>query len=418
MDLKIKFSSVVNTFSTAFKYINKDIEKQGREVAYLTYKIGQYLGYNEIKLKNMMIAAYVHDMGACKIDINKNVWEFDSNEIKEHVIHSYLFVKYFSPIPEYAPIILYHHHLGKEYKEIGKIEMPEEANILQLVDAIVLFKMKREENKVTKEELVDYVYSLRLAIKSKYIEALLEANRKEKSIDKLLNGSYSEELRLFLLKLDHIPINIQKYMEFLGFSVEVKSQKTVLHSLGVLSCTRNLCALLDMEEENSTICCFAAFLHDIGKVAIPTHILKKNDKLTEEEYEIMKKHVIYTREIISNLDHAWICNIASNHHEKLNGKGYPNHLKNMELEERIVAVADIFSALTEKRYYREGFCKEKVIDMLKGCSEKNELDKSLVEIVICYYDDIVNDIEKINNIYGQKLNKVNQEYYYLLSEME
>ena len=119
----------------------------------------------------------------------------------------------------------------------------------------------------------------------------------------------------------------------------------------------------------------SAPLHDIGKIRISDTILNKPGKLTDEEFELMKKHTIYGREVIgqarrassdaSYLDEAE--NLATYHHEKWNGKGYPYGLAGEEipLSARIMAVADVFDALVSKRSYKDGFSVEKSLDIIR-----------------------------------------------------
>lgn len=107
----------------------------------------------------------------------------------------------------------------------------------------------------------------------------------------------------------------------------------------------------------------AAPMHDVGKISIPDSILQKPGKLTEEEFEVMKQHPVIGGDIIKNtfghLDDDEYENmaykIAVSHHEKWNGKGYPNHLEgtNIPLCARIMAVADVFDAVSAKRCYRD-----------------------------------------------------------------
>lgn len=128
-------------------------------------------------------------------------------------------------------------------------------------------------------------------------------------------------------------------------------------------------------------------LHDIGKIAIPDHILLKPGKLSEEEFEVMKTHARKGREIIdtmlenlglSGMEHAdMLRNIAHHHHEAMNGSGYPSGLKGEDVpfEARIVAVADVFDALTSARPYKEAWSNDDAFAFLmKMAGEKFDRD--------------------------------------------
>ena len=118
-------------------------------------------------------------------------------------------------------------------------------------------------------------------------------------------------------------------------------------------------------------------LHDLGKIAIPDHILLKNGKLTPEEFEIMKTHTHKGRKMIEDmLEHFGVdqmhnsqllCHIAHYHHEALDGSGYPEGLKGEEIpiEARIISVADIFDALTSKRPYKPAWSNDEAFATLQ-----------------------------------------------------
>ena len=119
----------------------------------------------------------------------------------------------------------------------------------------------------------------------------------------------------------------------------------------------------------------AAPLHDMGKIRIPDAILNKPGRLTDEEYAVMKRHSAYGAEIIEKTlqvieeeDYYNVAkNIARHHHERWDGKGYPDGLKGGEipLEARIMALADVYDALVSKRVYKEAFSKEKAFEILR-----------------------------------------------------
>lgn len=140
-------------------------------------------------------------------------------------------------------------------------------------------------------------------------------------------------------------------------------------------------------------------LHDIGKIAIPDNILLKPGKLTDEETTIMHTHARKGREMIDKLvrnfgfepfEHMSILrNIAERHHEAVNGSGYPDGQQGDEipLEARIVAVADVFDALTSKRPYKDAWSNDKAFEMLRQMAG-SKLDSACVEALIAHREEV------------------------------
>lgn len=117
----------------------------------------------------------------------------------------------------------------------------------------------------------------------------------------------------------------------------------------------------------------ASVLHDVGKIAIPDGILQKPGRLTQEEYEIMKQHTVKGSEILETIPdimdndiYDYSHDIARHHHERWDGRGYPDGLKGDEITiwSQVVAIADVYDALTSPRVYKAAFSHEKAVDMI------------------------------------------------------
>jgi len=149
-------------------------------------------------------------------------------------------------------------------------------------------------------------------------------------------------------------------------------------------------------------------LHDIGKIGIPDDVLMKPGKLDSDEMEIMKSHTIKGREIIDEIlvnfgldgvDHVNILrNIAEYHHEAVDGAGYPAGKKggDIPLEARIVAVADIFDALTSQRCYKRAWSNEQAFETLSELAGE-KLDQDCVSALL----ENIEEIERIQQMYRQ-----------------
>lgn len=180
-------------------------------------------------------------------------------------------------------------------------------------------------------------------------------------------------------------------------AVDAKDSNTSEHSFRVSEYSVAIARRLHYSEEKCENLRQMALLHDIGKIGIPDAILNKPGRLTEEEYEIMKSHVIKGGEILK--DFTIIDNVslgALYHHERYDGTGYCHGLKGEEipLDARIIGIADAFDAMTANRVYRKQLEIDVVIAELKRCSG-TQFDPQLVEILLSLIEDATINVESL-----------------------
>ncbi len=155
----------------------------------------------------------------------------------------------------------------------------------------------------------------------------------------------------------------------LSLAAEFKDEDTYNHIRRVGYISREVSKALGLDKNLQELIFFTAPMHDIGKIGIPDDILFKPAKLTKEEFEIMKQHTLIGAKILGGSDVDYLKTgaiIALNHHEKFDGSGYPNGLKGKEIpiEGRVVAIADVFDALTSRRPYKEPFPIDKSLKII------------------------------------------------------
>ncbi len=161
--------------------------------------------------------------------------------------------------------------------------------------------------------------------------------------------------------------DVDRICEAFADVVDAKSPFTYRHSVGVADIATSMATVLQLAPDRVQLVRRAALLHDLGKLAIPNSVLDKPGDLTPEEWDLVVQHPRVTREILNRIESfAELAEIAGAHHEKLDGSGYPDGLtaSQLSLEARIVAVADVYQALTEQRPYRTGLTHSEAMKVL------------------------------------------------------
>lgn len=174
---------------------------------------------------------------------------------------------------------------------------------------------------------------------------------------------------------------------------EFKDEDTGDHIVRIGEYCTLMAKKLGLSDNFIEIIYYAAPMHDIGKIGIPDKILLKPGKLTKEEFETIKTHTTIGARILSRSNSKILQmahDIALNHHEKFNGKGYPNQICDMEIpiSGRICAIADTFDALTSKRPYKDPYPPEVTLDIMK--KERGEhFDPDILDIFIKDFDEFM-----------------------------
>ena len=176
--------------------------------------------------------------------------------------------------------------------------------------------------------------------------------------------------------------------------VENKSEQTGKHVKRVAEYSKVLAKAMGYSEEDAEKIKLASMMHDIGKLLVPTDILEKPARLTEEEFMEIKKHPGYGVKLLSDVDGDVLIlakRIAHEHHERFDGRGYPDGLgaTNISMEGRIVAVADVYDALTSKRSYKDAWePKQAYEEIVKGSG--SQFDEDVVKAFCGNYEEIEN----------------------------
>jgi putative two-component system response regulator len=179
----------------------------------------------------------------------------------------------------------------------------------------------------------------------------------------------------------------------LGRAAEHRDPETHEHIMRMSNYSRLIARKLGLSHDECELLLRASPLHDIGKIGTPDHILLKPGKLTVEEFEIMKQHTVIGQRILATSSSPILragADIAIAHHEKWDGSGYPGGLKGeaIPLFGRIVAVADVFDALTSERPYKKAWDLDRATSLIRESSGQH-FDPTVVEAFFAVWDEVV-----------------------------
>ena len=194
--------------------------------------------------------------------------------------------------------------------------------------------------------------------------------------------------------------------------LKVSDEYTFKHSVDVATMAMVIAKQYGLSEKEIYEIGVSGLLHDIGKAKIPNEVLNKKDKLTDEEFELMKQHSTFGYQILrekGDVSEAILLGVLQ-HHEKMNGKGYPFGYgrDKISLYARIISVADIYDALVTERPYKKAFSQRDAVEMIMAMTEELDITamKSFLESVILYP---VGSIVQLSN--GEKARVVENRRY-------
>ena len=204
-------------------------------------------------------------------------------------------------------------------------------------------------------------------------------------------------IRDLVRKNNELVSNEQMLIESLTKVIELQSQETGGHVRRVSEYTKILCTAWGMSPEMVWMVSTAAMMHDVGKLYVPVEVQEKPERLTDDEYEIMKRHVYYGEKMFENSTGELMeiaKAIALQHHERYDGKGYLG-IKGEEIDfnARCVAIADVFDALVSTRPYKKPWSPEEAKRQI--ISQKGrQFDPELVDIFVAHFDEFLDIFKK------------------------
>lgn len=383
---------MVTMIRRALNMVDARLMDHGMRVALLVNAMLESAGITDAGIrKNMGILALLHDIGAYQTEEIDRMVDFETKNIWEHSIYGYLVLKEFTPLGGWARVILYHHAAFGQFPDEPE-EIMYYAGILHIADRVdVYWQNSRGRNLETLRKILEKKSGE--AFDPKTVELFWKAER-DGHLTEALDRPVS--LRRVIDERAVTAEEARNFLRLLVLSIDFRSRHTVTHTVNTMRISMQLAERMGLGKREQEKIGYGALLHDMGKLWVPAEILEKPGRLTLQEMEIMRRHVEKTREIIEGCVEEDVLHIAVRHHEKLDGTGYPEGLSAAELstEERIVAVADITSALWGTRSYKDAFPKDRILRILKQMGEEGKLDERIVRKTEEEFDSIMEETEK------------------------
>lgn len=393
--------------------VDPRLMRHGARVAQLLFRLLKKQGeYDDKEIYKICFIGLLHDIGAYKTEEIDRMIQFETGEIWNHSIYGNLFIKYFSPLNDYAELVLFHHVSWKKLSQIEGLSR-KTAELIQLLNLADRADLYFEQKNRTTE---DFAAALRKAGEDRFLGSAAELLLSVGDIREILSEDPFAEGMIFY-RDDHLTLlEKSSILKMLVFAIDFRSFYTVTHTMVTAGISWETAKRLKLTKEEQVQVAFGAMLHDLGKIGIPIEILEFPGPLSTEKMEIMRTHVDLTEQIIGPAVKEPVKRIALRHHEKLDGKGYPRglHAEELTLAERIVAVADIVSALNGKRSYKDSFSKEKTVKIIGTMGAQGLLDSTVTDLIIEQFDDIMAVVTELCDPVTEAYNRVGKEYKELL----
>lgn len=400
-------SNIYEVVRRALGFMDEKVLRHGEITAYIFYNMLKAdRSYTEMELAEYTLVGMMHDIGMIKTGYD-DVIQCETNNVWAHSIYGYLFLKYLSPVGEMAEVILYHHLPYHLHAHIQSSQM-KVAEYLTLADKMDIF-MRMEGHGMDGNYFVE---KADIDFSAKALEIFHEAREKYSMLEKLRSGEYRLELTELFERVVFSEREKKSFLEMLVYAIDFRSQQTVIHTMSTKTFALEIGRIMRLPASDLQILYYGTLMHDIGKIVIPLSILEAPRRLSKAEMEVMKKHVVFSENILRGIFDDRIVDVAVKHHEKLDGTGYPLGIDGEQLSlcERIATVADILSALYSKRSYKAAYPPQKVKAILREDAESGKICKDVVEVAITNFNTIITNYETQRNDTMQRYLEIVRQY--------
>lgn len=383
--LEVRLADVVLSVSTALDLVSPAVVGHHQRVARIALALASQVNLPADRTREVLIAASLHDIGAFSLRERLDIMRFENEVAEPHAGSGYRLLRFFPHFEAAADLVRFHHvawDRGRGEVHRG-VQVPLGAHLLHLADRVsVLPVTGSDPDRAGAAALQAVIRESGARFVPELCDALAEA-ASAPAFWMHLAAPGDEDLRAdpafgsaTLAEADFRGL-ARLFWEIVDF----RSRFTATHTSGVAAVAGFLAHLAGLSGSAARRVAIAAGLHDLGKLAVPSEILEKERPLSPGEFAALRDHPLHGWRILGRIPGMEEINRWANyHHERLDGSGYPFRIPEarLPLESRIVAVADVFTALTEERPYRRGMSPREAVGILQEMADDGALDHAIV----------------------------------------
>jgi len=375
-------NEILRALSLALDLAERQPLNHATRTAYVALQIARTMGLPESEVEDIYVAAFLHEIGAtvpaCDVATGETIWLDHADTGKQLM----------SMMPFSAragDYVLYHHRTRIDLGDKCSDSTPYGAQIIQLADRL---ERRFDHNVFYYDQRLDHLDWAKQhrgkCFTHDVIDAYLEISSREKFWLDFTNSGIELILKDIQPSLNAqlTQVEVEQIANVFAKIIDSKSSYTYNHSRGVADIAGRLAPMVLETEQEIFQLRIAALLHDIGKLAVSKEVLDKPGRLSPREFEQIKSHPYYTKIILGQV-HGFevIKEWAGNHHETIDGSGYPEHRTDLTKPERLIAMADVFQALTENRPYRPPMSIEQALEVMRQMATENKLCGECISLI-------------------------------------
>ena len=382
---------LMGALATTMNSVSPVVQHHHEQVAYLVHHLACELDVLPEERALVVLAALLHDVGAIFTERPADTLDFENYAVQLAHMSAKL-MGGVEPLEGVGDII---YHSQDAWYQLEGMELSAQlkmsAAIVHLADQI---STAIDDDKTALAQVPQILAIAREATPSEFCPEVFDAFARVADKPYVWMDLVYHPTSLIKFVGEAYPVSLDatvRLTRFMARLIDFRSPFTAMHSAGVRASAVRLAELMGMSEDECKMMSIAGDLHDLGKVRVPKEILEKPGKLTDEEFYIIQEHAYYTFQILYRVQgFEQISQWAAFHHEKLNGKGYPFRLASHQigLGVRIMAVADIFSAITEERPYRKGMKRSQIERILRENVETGATCGVVTRMLLENFDDV------------------------------